>query len=250
MSDILLYGALAALGAVLITSPKGKQAVNTVVDTVKPAPKPNKPTGLSIIKPTIIGAAPLPILTKPPVTTKPPATPAKPPATTPTGSKKTATVNLPIAAEPFRAEFKAAAFAQNMPFTLLIALCETVNPKFDKNFVKVDQRLLTSSVVIKLSGSDSQYRNALATRCGLSGIAVIHAREFGYARSQPILDPKYNLEYGAKYLKKCLGLFTTSDRQIRAFVAYYFGFDAAKNPNAEHLAFAKKVYVRWQELES
>ena len=253
MSDILLYGALAALGAVLVASPKGKQAVNTVVDAVKPAPKPTKPTGVSsTVKPAIIGSAPLPTtITLPakPTTTKP--TTSKPPATTPTGSKKTVAVVLPSAAEPYRAQFKSAAFAENLPFTLLVALCETVNSKFNPQLGNLDRRLVASSAVITAASGNSMQQELLASRYGLSQVALIHAQQMGYKGSPAQLYQVTNsLNYGAKYLKKCLGLFTTSDRQIRAFVAYFYGYDAAKNPNAEHLAFAKKIYARWQELES
>jgi hypothetical protein len=246
MSKIIFYSALAVLGAVLILSPKGKQTVNNVVDAVKP--KPTKPTGVnSTVKPTIIGSAPLPTTITLP--TKPTTT--KPPATTPTGSKKTSAVELPDRAEVYRAQIKSAAFAENLPFTLLIAFCETVNPHFDPNLKNLDRRLVASSAVITAASGNSMQQELLASRYGLSQVALIHAQQMGYKGSPAQLYQVTNsLNYGAKYLKKCLGLFTTSDRQIRAFVAYFYGYDAAKSPNAEHLAFAKKIYARWQELES
>lgn len=253
MSDILLYGALAAIGAVVIGTSKGREVVsqagNTVIDQIKPAPIKG---GLSPIKPKPIGAAPLPsIVVKPnPAAPNKPVT-SKPPATTPAASTKTALVVLPKAAEQYRAQFKAAAFAVNLPFTLLVALCEAVNPRFDPSYGMLDRRLVASQAVVSAANGSSQQQEFLATRCGLSQVALIHAQQSGYKSSPAKLyQIGESLNYGAKYLKKCLGLFTTSDRQLRAFVAYYYGFDAAKNPSTEQFAFAKKIYARWQELES
>jgi hypothetical protein len=245
MSDVLVYGALAGLAAIVIgNTTAGRQAVNTAIDQAKPTPKPQAP---AVVTPKPIAAAPLPVLTPP----KPPTTaPNKPPPKTPATSKKTAAVVLPVAAEPYRVAFKTAAFGQNLPFTLLVALCENVNPRFDKNLAVTDRRLLSSQAVIDAANGSTIAQENLATRYGLAQVALIHAKQLGF-KGSPAQMFEASLEYGAKYLKKCLGLFpNTQDRQLRAFVAYIYGYDAAKAPNAEQWATAKKIFARWQELEA